>query len=78
MSKQITLNTINVVFNDYTVLQVVGNDIVYDYTPGGLHTIRVIIDNKLTSFTEIKEYKFLEADVKEITRTYSRYETKEV
>lgn len=78
MSKQITLNTVNVVFKDYTVLQVVGNDIDYVYIPGAYHTIRVKVENKLLKFKETKEYTFLEADVKEITRTYSRYEAKEV
>lgn len=69
MSKYLELSTINVVFKDYSVLQVVGHDLKHD-CHAGIHEIRLLIDKQNTNFTEEKIYRFLDEDAKEITQIW--------
>lgn len=67
MSKCLKLSTINVVFKDYSVLQVDGYDLKHDCC-NGKHKIVLVIDDQKTHFVENKTYTFLDTDVKEITQ----------
>lgn len=68
MSKCLELSTINVVFKDYSVLQVVGHDLKHDCL-NGKHKILVRYNQK-THFVEHKTYIFNDEDVKEITQIW--------
>ena len=69
MSKCLELSTINVVFKDYSVLQVVGHDLKHDCY-NGKHKIVLVIDEQKTHFVQYKTYTFLDKDVKEITQIW--------
>lgn len=70
MSKHLELSTINVVFKDYSVLQVVGHNLEHECSYNR-HRISLLIDKQNTKFTEEKVYRFLDEDVKEITQIWT-------
>ena len=76
MTKYLELTTINVFFNDDTILQIVGHDLEHSCC-GGKHIIKLVIDEQNKPYNKRMTYTFLDEDVKEITQYWTKIDVKE-